>query len=153
MLHTAPSATAVSSSAARVGLSSAANLVKAAVQNGIDTAADAGPQLSAALDPADAVAEWIHRFTALLRTKRGLAPALHPGDAAFSDLPDYALRNSTPPSRHGSALLTSAHGPLLSLDVLADHDRRDATAGARKVGAGPEHGPWPLILDRRDTGS
>src|ERR1700754_2847296 len=48
-----------------------ADLVKAVVESGIDAVADAGPALTAELAPADALVEWIHRFAALLATKRG----------------------------------------------------------------------------------
>src|ERR1700755_1352255 len=57
-----------------------ADLVKAVVESGIDAVADAGPALSAVHEPAEALAQWIHRFTDLLATTRGLASALHSGD-------------------------------------------------------------------------
>ena len=41
-------------------------------------------------------APWIHRFTELLATKRGLASALHSGDPAFSGLPGYFLQRLGP---------------------------------------------------------
>ena len=72
------------------------DLVKAVVESGIDAVADAGPELSAANEPADALTEWIHRFTELLATKRGLASALHSGDPAFSGLPGYFLQRLGP---------------------------------------------------------
>jgi len=72
------------------------DLVKAVVESGIDAVADAGPALSAAREPAEALAEWIHRFTELLATKRGLASALHSGDPAFSGLPGYFLQRLGP---------------------------------------------------------
>ena len=59
------------------------DLVKAVVESGIDAVADAGPALIAAHEPAEALSTWIHRFTELLATKRGLASALHSGDPAF----------------------------------------------------------------------
>ncbi|HEY4026958.1 MAG TPA: TetR/AcrR family transcriptional regulator [Candidatus Dormibacteraeota bacterium] len=73
-----------------------ADLVKAVVESGIEAVADAGPTLSAAHQPAEALAEWIHRFTDLLGTKRGLASALHSGDPAFSGLPGYFLQRLGP---------------------------------------------------------
>jgi AcrR family transcriptional regulator len=72
------------------------DLVKAVVESGIDAVADAGPALSAAREPAEALTEWIHRFTELLATKRGLASALHSGDPAFSGLPGYFLQRLGP---------------------------------------------------------
>ncbi len=73
-----------------------ADLVKAVVESGIDAVADAGPALAAAHEPAEALILWIHRFTELLGTKRGLASALHSGDAAFEGLPGYFLRRLGP---------------------------------------------------------
>src|SRR6476660_9411034 len=46
------------------------DLVKAVVESGIDAVADAGPSLSAAHEPAEALTQWVHRFTELLATKR-----------------------------------------------------------------------------------
>jgi AcrR family transcriptional regulator len=72
------------------------DLVKAVVESGIDAVADAGPVLSAAHEPAEALTQWIHRFTELLATKRGLASALHSGDPAFAGLPGYFLQRLGP---------------------------------------------------------
>ena len=72
------------------------DLVKAVVESGIDAVADAAPALSAAHEPAEALSTWVHRFTELLATKRGLASALHSGDPAFSGLPGYFLQRLGP---------------------------------------------------------
>ncbi|HET6480946.1 MAG TPA: TetR/AcrR family transcriptional regulator [Actinoplanes sp.] len=72
------------------------DLVKAVVESGIDAVADAGPALSATLAPAEALAEWVRRFTVLLSTKRGLATALHSGNPAFEGLPGYFLQRLGP---------------------------------------------------------
>jgi AcrR family transcriptional regulator len=72
------------------------DLVKAVVRSGIDACADAGPALSAAHEPAVALAKWLHRYTEFLGTKRGLASALHSGDPAFDALPGYFLQRLTP---------------------------------------------------------
>ncbi|WP_051797206.1 TetR/AcrR family transcriptional regulator [Catenuloplanes japonicus] len=73
-----------------------ADLVTAVVETGIDAVADAGPPLLAAHPPVEALTEWIHRFAALLATKRGLASALHSGDPAFAGLPGYFLQRLGP---------------------------------------------------------
>lgn len=73
-----------------------ADLVKAVVESGIDAVAEAGPALSAAHEPAEALERWVERFTELLGTKRGLASALHSGDPAFEGLPGYFLRRLGP---------------------------------------------------------
>ena len=36
-----------------------------------------------------ALEQWLHRYTELLATKRGLATALHSGDPAYDGLQDY----------------------------------------------------------------
>jgi AcrR family transcriptional regulator len=65
-----------------------ADLVKAVVESRIDALAESGPELSAVLDPTPALEQWLHRYTELLATKRGLASALHSGDPAFAGLRD-----------------------------------------------------------------
>jgi AcrR family transcriptional regulator len=65
------------------------DLVKAVLQREIDACADAAPALSAAHGPGAALANWLHRYTEFLATKRGLATALHSGDPAFDELPGY----------------------------------------------------------------
>jgi AcrR family transcriptional regulator len=96
-----------------------ADLVKAVVESGIDAVADAGRELSAAYPPAEALARWIHRFTALLATKRGLASALHSGDPAFAGLPDYFLQ------RLGPALATLLAAAVADGTVRDDIDAAD----------------------------
>ena len=51
------------------------DLVKAVFQRGVDACADAAPTLAAASEPAAALAQWLHRYTEFLATKRGLAAA------------------------------------------------------------------------------
>jgi AcrR family transcriptional regulator len=72
------------------------DLIKAVVESGIDTVADAGPALTAGHEPTEALTLWIGRFTELLATKRGLAAALHSGDPAYSELPGYFLQRLGP---------------------------------------------------------
>jgi AcrR family transcriptional regulator len=90
------------------------DLVKAVLQREIDACADAGPALSAAHEPAVALAKWLHRYTEFLATKRGLATALHSGDPAFDALPDYFMQ------RLGPAL-----GSLLTAAEVAGEIRAD----------------------------
>ena len=72
------------------------DLVRAVVESEIDAFADAGPALSAAHEPAEALVKWLHLYTELLATKRGLASALHSGDPAFEALPGYFLQRLGP---------------------------------------------------------
>ena len=93
------------------------DLVKAVMQRGIDACADAGPALSAAHEPAAALALWLQRYTEFLSTKRGLATALHSGDPAFDALPGYFMQ------RLGPAL-----GSLLEAATAAGEIRADISA-------------------------
>src|SRR6516162_8126109 len=114
------------------------DLVKAVVESGIDAVADAGPALSAANEPLEALTEWIHRFTELLATKRGLASALHSGDPAFSELPRYFLRRLGPTL---AALLEAAVADGTVRDDISAEDLLHAiTQLSQPVpGQGPEH--------------
>lgn len=93
------------------------DLVKAVMQRGIDACADAGPALSAAHEPAAALALWLQRYTEFLATKRGLATALHSGDPAFDALPGYFMQ------RLGPAL-----GSLLEAAAATGETRADISA-------------------------
>ena len=114
------------------------DLVKAVVESGIDAVADAGPALSAAHEPADALSTWVHRFTELLATKRGLASALHSGDPAFSGLPGYFLQRLGPAL---AALLDAAVADGAVRDDISAEDLLHAiTQLSQPVpGRGPEH--------------
>ena len=113
------------------------DLVKAVVESGIDAVADAGPALSAAHEPAEALTQWIHRFTELLATKRGLASALHSGDPAFAGLPGYFLQRLGPTL---AALLDAAVADGTVRDDLSAEDLLHAlTQLSQPVpGRGPE---------------
>jgi AcrR family transcriptional regulator len=65
------------------------DLIVAVLEREIDACADAGPALSAAHEPIDALEQWLHRYTTFVAAKRGLATALHSGDPAFDALPGY----------------------------------------------------------------
>ena len=114
------------------------DLVKAVVESGIDAVADAGPALSAAHEPAEALSKWVHRFTELLATKRGLASALHSGDPAFSGLPGYFLQRLGPTL---AALLDAAVADGAVRDDISAEDLLHAiTQLSQPVpGRGPEH--------------
>jgi AcrR family transcriptional regulator len=72
------------------------DLIVAVLRREIDACADAGPALSAAHEPAEALTQWLHRYTAFVATKRGLATALHSGDPAFDALPGYFFERLGP---------------------------------------------------------
>lgn len=81
------------------------DLVKAVFQHEVDACAEAAAALASAHAPADALSAWIHRYTEFIATKRGLARALHSGDPAFDELPDYFMGRLGPAL---DSLLTSA---------------------------------------------
>jgi AcrR family transcriptional regulator len=72
------------------------DLVVAVLQREVDVCADAGPTLSEAHEPAEALTQWLLRLTEFVGTKRGLASALHSGDPAFDGLPDYLMQKLEP---------------------------------------------------------
>jgi AcrR family transcriptional regulator len=72
------------------------DLVVAVLEREIDACADAGPALSAAHEPLDALTQWLDRYTTFVATKRGLATALHSGDPAFDALPGYFFERLGP---------------------------------------------------------
>jgi AcrR family transcriptional regulator len=114
------------------------DLVKAVVESGIDAVADAGPSLIAGHEPAEALIKWIHRFTELLATKRGLASALHSGDPAFEGLPGYFLQRLGPTL---AVLLDAAVADGAVRDDISAEDLLHAiTQLSQPVpGRGPEH--------------
>jgi AcrR family transcriptional regulator len=91
------------------------DLVKAVFQRGVDACADAAPALAAAGEPAGALAQWLHRYTEFLATKRGLAAALHSGDPAFDALPGYFAGRLEPAL--GSLLAAAAAGGEIRADI------------------------------------
>ena len=95
------------------------DLVKAVLQHEIDACADAAPALAAAHEPGAALANWLHRYTEFLATKRGLATALHSGDPAFDALPGYFFQRLEPAL---SSLLDAA---AATGEIRADISARD----------------------------
>lgn len=65
------------------------DLVAAVFRREVDACAAEGPSLAARLPPAEALAQWLKRYTGFIAAKRGLAAALHSGDPAYEALPDY----------------------------------------------------------------
>lgn len=65
------------------------DLVAAVFRREVDDCAAEGPALTARLEPGEALAQWLKRYTGFIAAKRGLAAALHSGDPAYEALPDY----------------------------------------------------------------
>jgi AcrR family transcriptional regulator len=72
------------------------DLIVAVLQREIDACVNTAAALSAEHAPWEALTTWIERFTEFVGTKRGLASALHSGDAAFNDLPGYFMEQLEP---------------------------------------------------------
>ncbi|MCV3764569.1 TetR/AcrR family transcriptional regulator [Rhizobium sp. TRM95796] len=81
------------------------DLVAAVFRREVDACAEEGPMLAAKLQPAEALAQWLKRYTGFIAAKRGLAAALHSGDPAYEALPDYFRAKFEPVL---AALLTAA---------------------------------------------
>ena len=71
-------------------------LIKAVVQQGVDLYVAAAEKLALTNKPDEALALSGQRLVDLLKTKRGLATALHSGDPAYHSWPDYFLSRLTP---------------------------------------------------------
>jgi AcrR family transcriptional regulator len=65
------------------------DLVAAVFRHEVDACATAAATLAAAHNPDEALRLWLKRYTGFIATKKGLASALHSGDPAYADLPDY----------------------------------------------------------------
>jgi AcrR family transcriptional regulator len=96
-----------------------ANLVVAVLEREIDACGDAGPVLSAANPPGEAVAKWLDRYTELLAQKRGLATAMHSGDPAFDGLAGYFF------DRLGPVLDALLEAAVATGEIRADITGRD----------------------------
>ncbi|HEX3784518.1 MAG TPA: helix-turn-helix domain-containing protein [Pseudonocardiaceae bacterium] len=72
------------------------DLVSAVFRREVDACAEAASVLAAEQEPGQALASWLQRYTGFIATKRGLAAALHSGDAAFEALPDYFSEHLRP---------------------------------------------------------
>lgn len=72
------------------------DLVAAVLTNEIDACAAAAATLAEENSPAEALTKWMHRYTELVATKRGLAEALHSDDAAFEGLAPYVRERLEP---------------------------------------------------------
>ncbi|WP_147917946.1 TetR/AcrR family transcriptional regulator [Ruania zhangjianzhongii] len=72
------------------------DLVAAVFRREVDACAAQAPVLAAAFPPGEALLRWLLRYTEFVATKRGLAAALHSGDAAFQALPAYFTEHLGP---------------------------------------------------------
>jgi len=94
------------------------DLVLAVLKHEIDACADAGPELSAANPPKEALSAWIERYTELVATKVGLASALESADRAHQVMREHFYRRMSP-----------VLDTLLDAARAAGEIRADVTAG------------------------
>lgn len=97
---------------------SRADLIAAVFRREMDACADAAATLAEQHPPFEALAMWMQRFAAFFATKRGLAGALHSGDAAFEALPAHFDRRLRPALE--SLLASAAAAGAIRADIVAD---------------------------------
>jgi AcrR family transcriptional regulator len=95
------------------------DLIVAIMRREIDACADAAQVLSKKHKPGDALARWMQRYVDFVATKRGLAAALHSGDAAYQALPVYFEQRFKPALR---AMLDNA---IASGEIRAEAEPDD----------------------------
>jgi AcrR family transcriptional regulator len=106
------------------------DLVKAVFTTEVDAAAADAPAIAAAHAPGDAVAAWLVRYTRFVAAKRGLAAALHSGDAAYAALPQYFI---------------GTLGPVLQRLL-------DSASDAGEIGAGADAEDLLIAVSRLSSG-
>lgn len=95
-----------------------ADLIAAVFRNEIDACADAAPILAAEHEPFEALASWMQRYAEFVATKRGLAPALHSGNAAFEPFRTYFAQRLRPAFR--ALVASAAAAGKIRTDIDAD---------------------------------
>ena len=103
------------------------HLIKAVVEQGVNACADAALKLAAANPPGEALSLWMQRLVDLLKTKRGLAAALHTNDPAYQSLPDYYRNRLTP------VLETLLNAASAAGNIRADVDAAELLMAATRV--------------------
>jgi AcrR family transcriptional regulator len=73
-----------------------AELIAAVYRREIDACAAAAEGLAKEHEPLEALARWLHRFTSLIATKRGLAASLNAEDPAYQAVPAYFREHLEP---------------------------------------------------------
>ncbi len=93
------------------------DLIAAVFRREMDDCADAAVTLAEQHDAFEALSQWMQRFAAFFATKRGLAGALHSGEAAYETLPG-----------HFELRLRPALQSLLTSGIVAGQVRSDVAA-------------------------
>ena len=94
------------------------DLIAAVFRREMDACADAATTLAAQNTAFEALALWMQRFVAFFATKRGLAEALHSGDAAYEALPAHFDRRLLPAL--DSLLAAAVAAGQIRADVATD---------------------------------
>jgi AcrR family transcriptional regulator len=124
------------------------DLVAAVFRREVDACAAAAKTLSRAHEPDEALARWLSRYASFVATKRGLAAAVHSGDATFDALPGY-FRDHLGPALQ--SLLTDAATAGKIRDDVSPGDLLRAVANlcvpSTQEGAGHNQRMIALLLD------
>ncbi|MEI9916732.1 MAG: TetR/AcrR family transcriptional regulator [Methylovirgula sp.] len=72
------------------------DLIAAVFRNEVDACANAASVMSARHAPGEALDRWLRRFIDFVATKRGFTAALHSGDPAYEQLPNYFMNRLAP---------------------------------------------------------
>ncbi len=72
------------------------DLIAAVFRNEVDACANAASVMSAQHAPGEALDRWLKRFIDFVATKRGFSAALHSGDPAYEQLPNYFMDRLAP---------------------------------------------------------
>lgn len=72
------------------------DLISAVFRREMNACVDAAAEFETDFPPGEALNRWILRYTEFVATKRGLAAALHSGDAAYEPLAEYFSTRLTP---------------------------------------------------------
>jgi len=94
------------------------DLIAAVFRREIDACADAAVALAEKNDAFEALSQWMQRFSAFFATKRGLAGALHSGEAAYEALPGHFELRLRPALQ--SLLASAIAAGQIRADIAAD---------------------------------
>lgn len=115
------------------------DLIAAVFRREVDACADEAPVLAAAHPPFEALALWMQRYAGFIAAKRGLASALHSGDAAYASLPghfDKRLRPALQTLLDTAIDAGEARGDVEPDDLLNAIARLCMTTNDKKPGQG-----------------
>jgi AcrR family transcriptional regulator len=120
------------------------DLISAVFRREIDSCVAAATEIEDTYPPGEALDRWIMRYTQFVATKRGLAAALHSGDAAYEPLAEYFSTRLAPTLER---LLSAASE---SGDIVQDVDATEFLGAVANLchGAGPSGGKNPGQAER-----